>query len=429
MPGYDENFLKVKVPMPTLSAALKKSILKNTKLRKGMYADYVNYTVVTDSERRAPIFAALNIDQNKMKKTTRASTWKIDKRIGELYQLNNDYYKDFKGVKNLWDRGHLAMRENAGWGDTQKEAQHAANETFYYSNASLQHRNYNPDEWYMLEQWVGELDLDLDGRISCFSGPIYGDFSRTVRPPNRQPAEIPAAFFKIVFFINKDSKKLDVRAFIAIQDEAAMGDAKGRKVYNVQTYQSTVREIKEKTGLNFIPTIAEENPLLYIDTTARRKEYNISHFPERIEVDRPEEIRARKDPRVYNAEDEVDVYITGALVNPTGKDRGKEWISLLNLSNKKMNIAGWELEVLPNYKVRSHKKKGRVKIKELLNSNKINLSPGESVCVKPIKPLQLVNTGGTIVLFDGNGRQVDRVKYTKQQVKIGKPVVLFEYQP
>ena len=70
MSGYDENFLKIKVPLPKPSKKLNKSYLKKPNLRKGFYRDYVNYTVATDKNRRAPVFAALNIDRTKMRVTS-----------------------------------------------------------------------------------------------------------------------------------------------------------------------------------------------------------------------------------------------------------------------------------------------------------------------------------------------------------------------
>ncbi|HKK21546.1 MAG TPA: lamin tail domain-containing protein, partial [candidate division Zixibacteria bacterium] len=226
----------------------------------------------------------------------------------------------------------------------------------------------------------------------------------------------------------KDTKKLDVRAFIVIQDEEAIADRKGRKMYNVQSYQSTVREIQERTGLRFKKTIASNNPLLYVDTRTRRRNFDISHFPERIEVDRPEEIIDGTEPRVYDAEDKVDVYLAAALVNPEGKDKNKEWISILNLERTRVNLSKWKLKVLPNYKVRT-KSFPELTLGTVLKGKDAWLNPGESVVVKPLRPLRLTNTGSTIVLFDNEMRQIDRIKYVKEDVKVGLPVVLFEYQP
>ena len=134
------------------------------------------------------------------------------------------------------------MRSNTAWGATTREAKRASDETFYYSNASLQHANFNQDEWLELETWVKELNLDLNGRITSFSGPIYGEFNRTIKPPGRSPAEIPSAFFKVVCFINKESNDLDVRAFIMFQDSEALADKRGRLQFNFQRYQVTISE-------------------------------------------------------------------------------------------------------------------------------------------------------------------------------------------
>ena len=65
MSGYEENFLgEVKLPLPKLSPRLEEFVLRKPELKDGVFADYINYTVVTNRHRRAPIFAALNIDQD-----------------------------------------------------------------------------------------------------------------------------------------------------------------------------------------------------------------------------------------------------------------------------------------------------------------------------------------------------------------------------
>lgn len=198
----------------------------------------------------------LNIDQELLKSTKRSNRWRIDPRIGFENQLDNDYY-----VNNPWDRGHMARRASAGWGSTQRDAQYASDETFYYSNSTLQHENLNQDEWLRLEEWVYSLKLDKDGKITSFSGPIYADFDRTIRPNGRQTALIPAGFFKVVCFINKDTGKLDVRAFVMYQDAEALADKNGRKRYDNQHYQVTISEIEELTGLRFDEAIYHANPL------------------------------------------------------------------------------------------------------------------------------------------------------------------------
>lgn len=423
MPGYNQDFLAVRVALPTFTEELSESILEQSALREGIYADYVNYTVVMNETRRSPVFAALNIDQSLMR-TVKRRGFRLDHKVGKKNQLGSKYY-----YKNPYDIGHLAMKQNAAWGTDDDEASHASDETFYYSNASLQHGNFNRDEWLSLEQWVGSLELDLDDKISSVSGPIYGGSNRSVRPARYPLAEVPAAFFKVIYFINKVTQELDVRAFIVVQDRESMENLGGRKLYNAQSYQATVAEIQEQTGLIFDGVIAENNPLLHTDTEERRREHGISHFPERIEIDRFEEIVDGTQPRVFNAEDELDMFIASALVNPEGRDRGNEWISLLNSDTQDIDLSKWTLVTIPNHQVKSDRQWPRLKLDKVLPQDRHVLRSGEAVRVDPIKPLQLHNKGATIVLYDERGRQVDRVKYTQGDVKEGETVKLYEYQP
>ena len=339
MTGYDLDFLDgVSLPLPTFSPRLDGFVLRQPELESGIYANYVNYTVVTNRSTRAPIIVALNIDQNLLKETSRTDNWRIDSRIGAPFQLTNEYYRD-----NPWDRGHLARRASAAWGSDQRQAQKAADETFYYSNASLQHQNFNRDEWLALEDWVLELKLDKDGKLTSFSGPIYGDFSRTITPEGREPAMVPSAFFKIVCFMNRGTNRLDVRAFLMIQDRDALADLSGRRMFDFQNYQVTVSEIEELTGLEFADEVYQRNPLLFRENPAEASRLNISHFPERIEVDASEEIVDAGHRRDFFADDAVDVFIAAALVNPKGSERDYEWISVINLSGEDVALDGWTL--------------------------------------------------------------------------------------
>ena len=212
MAGYKVDFLPgVNLPLPTYSLEVEAEVLQSPELKDHQLAEYIHYSVVMNksTEKRSPLFVALNIDQAQFKKTRRSNKWKIDPRIDKRYQLDNDYYYD-----NPWDRGHMARRTTAAWGKTSQEAQRAADETFYFTNSCLQHANLNQDEWLSLEDWVYKLSIDIDDKITSFSGPIYSDFDRSIKPSGRNLALVPSGFFKIICFKNKDSGLLDVRAFV-----------------------------------------------------------------------------------------------------------------------------------------------------------------------------------------------------------------------
>lgn len=423
MVGYDPDFLgsDIRLPMPQFSPALVGHVLNNRlELRDGIYADYVNFTVVMNRVRRSPILAALNIDQNKLRNVPRRRDWEIDTRIGEAFQLNNDYY-----AANPWDRGHLARRASAAWGETAREAKKASDATFFYSNATLQHENFNQDEWLALEDWVKDLTLDHNGRITEFTGPIYGEFGRIISPTGREPAETPSGFFKVICFISDVTRELDVRAFIMYQDIEALANKDGNRLFNFQRYQVTVSEIETLTGLEFDDQIYEKNPLLFNENEQAREDLNVVEFPERIAVDEPEELVAAGEVRDIVADQKVPVYIAAAMVNPSGDERQNEWISIINLSADDIDLNGWTL---------SDAKRPPLDLGKVLDTNRRILHPGEAVRVQPVEPLLLSNNGGVILLFEKprsgetQGRRIDRVHYTPEQTKPeGKPIV-FAYR-
>ena len=156
-------------------------------------------------------------------------------------------------------------------------------------------------------------------------GPIYADFDRSIRPSGRQVALVPAGFFKVVCFISKATEKLDVRAFIIYQDAEALSDKRGRTRYDNQTYQVTITEIEERTGLLFEDSIYEANPLYFSDTNTKPEE-NVILLPEEIEVAKPQDLVAAGDQRHTILDDIIDVFIAVAMPDPAGADAGNEWV-------------------------------------------------------------------------------------------------------
>lgn len=422
MDGYNPDFLgsEISLPLPNFLPSLVGNVLDKPELRDGIYADYIHYTLVINRVRRAPIFAALNIDQNLLKDARRKRGWDLDTRIGAEFQLNNDYY-----ANNPWDRGHLARRSSLAWGVDTREAKKASDATFFFSNATLQHENFNQDEWLALEEWVKLLMLDDDGKITEFTGPIYGEFGRMINPAGREPAETPSAFFKIVCFISKETKKLDVRAFILFQDREALADKNANRFFNFQRYQVTVSEIEDLTGLDFDDKIYAQNPLLFNENEEARENLNIPAFPERIEVDEPEEMIARDEVRDFVADRDVPVYISAMMVNAAGDERVNEWISIINLSAEQVELTGWTL---------SDMKHGALSLNKVLKKDQRVLRPGEAIRVQPVEPLMLSNRGGVVTLYDkptkalSKGRRIDRVHYTKAQASIEGVPIIFAYR-
>jgi len=412
--GYDPNFLSqdYEIGLPQFRAEITEEVLSRPELRDGKYADYIYYTVAMHREFRTPLFAALNIDRSKSVTTQRTSRWNVDSRVGAENQLNNDYYR-----RNDWDRGHLAMRYAAAWGETGRKAQKAADATFFYTNAALQHANFNQDEWLALEKWVMAFEDAAQDRICEFSGPIFGDYMRTVRPTDRPIAFVPTAFYKVLAFLNTDAK-LEVRAFIIFQDEAALSDKQGKKTFNNQIYQVSVADVEALTGLDFPDELAAVNPIWFKESESAKAVRNVTRFPERRDVNGVEDIIARETdarPNDYRDE-EIPIFIAGAMVDPAGPEHAGEWVSLLNMSGESLSIEGWTLL-------------DRNRRKLVLTGE---IGPGEARRIQPLRPVMLANKPdedrpGLIILNNQDGDQVDRVSYRRKDLPGEGMPIIFAY--
>ncbi|MBI2812825.1 MAG: DNA/RNA non-specific endonuclease [Opitutae bacterium] len=396
MTEYDENFLGIPLPLPTFTPARVADILAPSSQLPGGLAIYPNYAVATDKRHRAPAYAVLHLDQSRLRTTKRSNKWKIDSRVGADWQLDNSYYAD-----NPWDKGHMADRESAGWGDTPAAAQDSADETFYYANAALQHKNLNEDEWLGLEAWVLKLDIVRGGRLTVFSGPIFGDTPRIVTPPARPAAIVPVGFFKIACFVNSGTGRLDVRAFIIYQDTDALKDLQGRKTFNYTKYQVTVTEIERLTELRFPDEVRGQNPLYYHPNAAAGRRLNIRSFPERIDINQPEDLVHHETVRTHVADDEVEVYIASALISPPGGAEA-EWVSLANYESHTVSLAGWRLRDRAGHKL---KLKGAI-------------PPGGTRVLRGthLRPITLPDDGGVLTLLNNKGERIDRADYTRREL-------------
>jgi len=223
----------------------------------------------------------------------------------------------------------MARFATSAWGETEKDAKDAGDATMFYSNSCLQHKNLNRDEWLGIEDWVKDLTEDGNDMVSSFSGPIYDDIegvpARTVTPIGRIPAEVPAAFYKIVAFVDT-SGNLATRAFIVLQDPYALADVRGRrKLKTFQSFQVTTAMIEKKTGLIFHESLKTSNPMT-TDFALVGSGDDIVHG----DVSPPKG-------------DYSQVIIAAALINPVGKDCTSEWVSIANYSPQQVNLEGWTL--------------------------------------------------------------------------------------
>jgi DNA/RNA endonuclease G (NUC1) len=175
--------------------------------------------------------------------------WALDPRA-RPFQIGNEAYRN-----NAWDKGHLVRRRDVCWGPIERAR--AANEaTFHYTNATLQHHNFNGDEWNQLEDWVLDRARDGNRRLCVFTGPILleNDESRQVNPG--VSVKVPKAFWKMIVLRDPtaDGQDLSAVAFILPQSEDFMQSVAGDPTVpplELKVYQVPVGDIEQLTELDF----------------------------------------------------------------------------------------------------------------------------------------------------------------------------------
>jgi len=397
---YRPDFLeKVIIPLPTFNDdKFSGKVFKNQNTdnegyfdKSGQWRNYIHYSVATNKELRQPICVATNVDQSEVKKVDKKS-FRTDPKIPKEFQLNKNYFGDERGdQEKIWDQGHMAMRAAMAWGSDMDEAQDASDETYYFTNACLQHKNLNQDEWLDVENWYrdnkNDQTNDQNDKISVFSGPIYNPETKITLTPKfkngdntgEADAVIPSAFFKVVAFIDASNSNLTTRCFILPQGEDETKDRKSEKGSVLRKkYEVSIKEVEEKTGIEF-PQILHDSNSFAPTMTPTTPTTNLSSG---------------------------GVFIAAALVNPVGNERENEWVSIANYSSKEIDLFGWTLS--DDIKSRS----------PLSLSGK--LLPGETQRINPLKnkdggggQVILRNSGGTLNLIDSDGVIVDKQTYPR----------------
>jgi endonuclease G len=230
-PGYDDQFLGIEAPLPTVDDT---SIV--SRLDDGSHVlAYEHFSLVMHKARRLALFTASNVDADPRRKKPEEGRdysrkgltglgpndqekWFTDPRIPAIHQLPDRFFtKD----RASFDKGHIVRREDVAWGSSFDEVRRANGDTFHVTNCSPQVANFNRSNkqgvWGLLENLI--LKQSATERYCVFAGPVFGEDDpgfHGVDDSGPVIVAIPRQFWKIV--VAGSAGELQTFAFLLDQD-------------------------------------------------------------------------------------------------------------------------------------------------------------------------------------------------------------------
>jgi endonuclease G, mitochondrial len=253
-PGYDPEFLEsIAVPLPKITKAMEKDTARvqadAQKHDDPFELAYYHYSVYMNKARRTAWFSAANVDGEKRPNigSRQGDRWYRDTRILKAEQLGQEAFEP--GI----DRGHLTRREDTAWGDDVDSATAANNDTFHFTNCSLQASAFNrgKDRWQGLEQFLLEQHAKKDKRrMTVITGPLFGPTDPVYKNDRMDyTVRCPLQFWKVCVLIRENGTP-SATAFILGQEE--IKDLPGfEEAFDVAATQIKVSDLEERTGLDF----------------------------------------------------------------------------------------------------------------------------------------------------------------------------------
>lgn len=239
--GYDPNFLDESTPVVLPQVAEEaRSLIASVSGEKEGEIKYTHFSIAMHRERRLPFFAACNIDGKLLYRfPRRATSWMCDDRLSRDHQLKEELCPPPQ-----CGHGQVVGRLAAAWGGTRDEARQALRDTFFLTNCSLQQSQSTCQSWHELEEYVLGNAATHDMKISLLAGPVLHQSDPQVRG-----VQIPQEFWKILIIKNHFTSKLVASAFLLSPVAPFVGV--GLEYGHYRTYQVPIKEIGERTGLDF----------------------------------------------------------------------------------------------------------------------------------------------------------------------------------
>ena len=252
--GYDPSFLEsIEVPLPRVSKAMEQDTARvksdAQKEDDPFELAYYHYSVYMNKRRRTAWFSAANVDGDHRPNIgkRKGDRWYTDPRILKSEQIGQEAFE--RGI----DRGHLTRRQDTAWGDDVASATLANNDTFHFTNCSLQASPFNQgkDRWQGLEQFLLEQHAKKERRrLIVITGPLFAANDPIYKNDRMNySVRCPLQFWKICVLIRRDGTP-SATGFVLGQED--IQNLPGfEEAFDVAATQIRIADLEERTGLDF----------------------------------------------------------------------------------------------------------------------------------------------------------------------------------
>ncbi|MEX2483599.1 MAG: DNA/RNA non-specific endonuclease [Brumimicrobium sp.] len=177
---------------------------------------------------------------------SRTNDFRVDSTIIGGTAVEKDYFlkETVNGETTYdgfgYDRGHLAPSADFRWSGK------ALSESYYYSNMTPQHPDFNREIWVELESMLRTINEHSPNRYYIITGPVLSDTLPEIeRSVNK--LKIPALHYKIITDLSKDDPK--GMAFLIPNRKCE---------YPLESYLVSIDSIESLAGLDFFPKLNDE---------------------------------------------------------------------------------------------------------------------------------------------------------------------------
>lgn len=214
-----------------------------------------NFMIISYNRRRAiPNWVAWRVTKSDMSDLQRVDSFRPDDRLpnGWARVTPSDY------TGSGFDRGHIAPNADR---DGSPEAMAS---TFVMTNMTPQTPDLNRGPWEKLEAYLRTL-VTRGSDVYIYAG-VYGENGKL-----KNKVTIPTNSWKIAVAIpsGADISAVNENTRVIAVD---MPNVKGIKNADWQTYRATVRDIEQKTNLNFFSTLPPD-----VQNALKNKKDNINN--------------------------------------------------------------------------------------------------------------------------------------------------------